>query len=235
MSKFRSRIRDIGRAPGGLGFAALAKRERPRYVLVVAEAGSAAEASAAAQAGADAIVFNGSVPADTDLRVPFGVRIEAGTREAVEAAREAGADFFIFDDDQTHAAALTIEEMGSVLILDGDHSEERLRMVGAIDLDAILVRSAAGNLTVRQQIELRRVAGMGGAPVLVQADGKPDAGCLEAWRDAGAPAVLVSASDVERTLEAAMLVPPPRRSTDRRVAALGGPVVESHDHDHDDD
>ena len=33
MSKFRTRIRDIGRAPGGIGFAAITRRERPRYML----------------------------------------------------------------------------------------------------------------------------------------------------------------------------------------------------------
>ena len=43
MSKFRTRIRDIGRAPGGMGFAAIARAERPRHVIVVAEAASADE------------------------------------------------------------------------------------------------------------------------------------------------------------------------------------------------
>ena len=68
MSKFRTRIRDIGRAPGGMGFAAIARAERPRHVIVVAEAASADEANAAVEAGADAVVFGGAVPSGAPSR-----------------------------------------------------------------------------------------------------------------------------------------------------------------------
>lgn len=238
MSKFRTRIRDIGRAPGGMGFAAIARQERPRHVIVVAEAASADEANRAAEAGADAVIVTGGVPAGLSLRIPLGVRLEDATRDEVNAAHEAGADFFLFDDGRTHAAALTVEEMGSVLILGADQDEQRLRAVSAIDLDAVLVEAEADLITVREQIEIRRVAALIGAPVLLKAIGRPDAAILEAWRDAGAPAVLVPAGDVAATLEAASAVPAPRRLTERRLPILGGPAREAenheHDHEHDD-
>ncbi len=237
MSKFRTRIRDIGHAPGGMGFSAIARQERPRYVIVVAEANSADEARTAVEAGADAVVMVGGMPSDLAVKVPVGVRIEDATRDEVAAARDAGADFFLFDDGRSHAAALTVDDIGAVLLLGADQDEQRLRSVSAIDLDAVLVEADADLITVREQIELRRVAGFTSAPVLLKSIGRPDAGILEAWRDAGAPAVLVAAADVAATLEAARAVPAPRRSTERRLAILGGPVRESedHDHDHDDD
>jgi len=221
--------------PGGFGFAVLARTERPRHVLVVAEATSGDEASAAAEAGADAVILAGTIPAGFSLSVPFGVRLEAATRDEVAAAQDAGADFFVFDDGRTHAAALTVENMGSVLLLGADQDEQRLRSVSAIDLDAVLVEAEADLITVREQVELRRVAALTGASVLLKSIGRPDAAILEAWRDAGAPAVLVAAGDVASVLAAAREVPAPRRTTDRRLPVLGGPVREADDHDHDHD
>ena len=37
MSKFRNRIRDLGRAPAGFGFPALTRPQSTRHMLVVAE------------------------------------------------------------------------------------------------------------------------------------------------------------------------------------------------------
>ena len=237
MSKFRTRIRDIGRAPGGMGFAAIARAERPRHVIVVAEAASADEANAAVEAGADAVVFGGAVPSGAPSRIPLGVRLEEATRDEVKAARDAGADFFLFDDGRTHANALTVDEIGAVLLLGADQDEQRLRSVAAIDLDAVLVEAEADLITVREQIELRRVVAFTGAPILLKTIGRPDAGILEAWRDAGAPAVLVPAADVAATLEAARAVPAPRRATERRLPILGGLTQEAddHEHEHEDD
>ncbi len=233
MSKFRTRLRDVGRAPGGMGFAAIARAERPRHVVVIGEAATADEASAAADAGADAVILTGSIPTGLALRVPFGVRLEDATHDEVSAARAAGADFFLFDDGRSHASALRVEEIGAVLLLGADQDEQRLRSVAPIDLDAMLVEAEADVITVREQIELRRVASITGATIVIRSTGRPNASILEAWRDAGAPAVVVPAADVGTTLEAAGQVPAPRRSDERRLPLLGGLVQES-DHDHDD-
>ncbi len=237
MSKFRNRIRDIGRASGGFGFAALAQREDRRYMLVVATVTSADEAEAAANAGADALILDStSHLADVAerVRLPVGVRMEAATGVEVTAAREAGADFFVFDDGRAHASALTDRDMGRVLILGPDQQEDRLRAVAGIDLDALIVEVAPGIVTVRDQIELRRVASLTGATLMVSCtEDVPDAGALEAWRDAGAALVLVPGAEVERALAAAAAVPAPaRQSRGNDVPLLGQP---SHTHDHDDD
>jgi hypothetical protein len=240
MSKFRTRIRDVGRAIGGFGFAAIARQERPRYVLVVAEAATLAEASSAAGAGVDAILFTGPLAdlaeAVAAVKVPVGFRVPDATRVEAERAREAGADFLLFDDALTHASALTVKDLGHVLLLGADQDEQRLRSVAAIDLDAVLVEADADVITVREQIELRRVALLCGAPLLVRSIGTPDGAILEAWRDAGGPVVLVPAALAASTLEAARLVPAPRKApVGEGSAVLGAPFAPKHDHDHDDE
>ncbi|MDA0815295.1 MAG: hypothetical protein O2924_01820 [Chloroflexi bacterium] len=233
MSKFRTRLRDVGRAPGGMGFAAIARAERPRHLVVIGEASTADEAVAAADAGADAVILTGGIPAGLTLRVPFGVRLDDATHDEVTAARDAGADFFLFDDGHSHASALRVEEIGAVLLLGADQDEQRLRSVAPIDLDAMVVEAEADIVTVREQLELRRVASLTGATIVIRSIGRPNASILEAWRDAGAPAVLVPAAEVSSTLEAAGQVPAPRRNDERRLPVLGGLVQEA-DHDHDD-
>src|SRR3972149_6378330 len=42
MSKFRTRLRNVGRTAGGIGFAPLARQPRPRPLLVLARGGRAA-------------------------------------------------------------------------------------------------------------------------------------------------------------------------------------------------
>jgi hypothetical protein len=239
MSKFRARIRDVGHAPGGFGFAALASQERPRHVLVVAAAASAAEARAALDAGADVVLVEdtGALKAAAGGRQPVGIRLLDATGADVKAAHEAGADFFLFDDATTHASAIAVPDVGRVLRLGADQDEQRLRAVGAIDLDAVLVAADPGAITVRDQVALRRVASLVGSPLLIEASAPPDAGALEAWRDAGAPAVLVPAAQVAATVEAAKQVPPARRRVgDRPVAILGAPPSgRDHEHEHDDE
>jgi phosphohistidine swiveling domain-containing protein len=240
MSKFRTRIRDVGRAIGGFGFAAIARKERPRYMLVVAEAATPAEAAQAEAIGVDAILYTGPL---ADLpqvvkasRISVGAHIAAATHDDATRAKEAGADFITFDDGRTHASALTVRELGHVLILGADQDEQRLRSVAAVELDAVLVEAESDVITVREQIELRRVAILTGAPLLVRAMGTPNAGHLEGWRDAGAPVVLVPAAIAETTLRAAAEVPAPRKPTSGEGGAvIGAPFAPRHDHDHGDE
>jgi hypothetical protein len=241
MSKFRNRIRDLGRAPAGFGFAALARPTNPRHMLVVAEVEDAASAAAAAEAGVDAVILRGSASALEGLQLKAGVLtgvwLEDATGAEVSAAQQAGADFFLFDDGRAHASALGPGDIGRVLLLGPDQDTERLRSVAGIDLDAVVVTGEVGATTVRDQLALRRVAGLTGASLLVAADAVPDTATLEAWRDAGAPAVLVSgsASDIRSAVLAAEAVTAPKRREERASAIIAAPHVAAHDHDDEDD
>lgn len=241
MSKFRTRIRDLGRAPAGFGFAALTRNAKARHMLVVAEVEDAAGATAAAEAGVDAVILRGSAAALAGLSLPnntlAGIWLEDATGAEVSAAQQAGADFFLFDDGRAHASALTPTDIGRVLLLGPDQETERLRSVSAIELDAVVVTGEVGAITVRDQIALRRVAGLTGAPLLVAASAVPDTATLEAWRDAGAPAVLVSGSPAElrAAVEAAAAVPAAKRREERTMPIIGAPRASAHDHDDEDD
>ncbi|MSQ31593.1 MAG: hypothetical protein EXR64_06230, partial [Dehalococcoidia bacterium] len=190
MSKFRTRMRGAGRAPAGF---APAGRAPARHILVVAEAADAAAAGAAIEAGVDAVLVRG--PGALGGAAGSGVAglwLEDADADAVTQARDAGADFFVFDDGRAAASALTPTEIGRVLVLGPDQDAERLRTVAGIDLDSVLVQAAPGPLTVRDQLALRRVALLTGAPLLIAATAEPDTATLTAWRDAGALAVLVT-------------------------------------------
>lgn len=242
MSKFRTRLRNVGRPTAGLGFAASARQSRPRHVLVIAEVPNAAAAAEAAAAGVDAVVVRGAPSAlagfDHRGHVLAGIWLEDATGAEVAAARDAGADFFLFDDGRAQAGTLVPTEIGRVLLLGADQDTERLRSVAAIDLDAVVVAGEVGATTVRDQLALRRVAGLTGAPLLIAVAGTPDAATLEAWRDAGAPAVLVtgSAAELRAAVQAAEAVPAPHRSEDRGTPLIGAlRAANEHHHDDDDD
>ena len=241
MSKFRNRIRDIGRAPAGFGFGAVMSQRSTRHMLVVAEVEDAAAATAAAEAGVDAVVLRGSASALEGLKLAnnalIGVWLEDATGTEVSAAQQAGADFFLFDDGRAHASSLTPTDIGRILLLGPDQETERLRSVAALELDAVVVTGEVGATTVRDQLTLRRVAGMTGASLLVAANAVPDTETLAAWRDAGAPAVLVSgsASDIRAAVQAADAVPAAKRRDERASPIIGATRSTSHDHDDEDD
>lgn len=238
MSKFRTRLRDLGRA-GGIGFGVMARQPESRHVLVLAEVEGAQAATDAAAAGVDAVVLRGSpsLLVGLDLGATLaGVWLADATGAEAEAAREAGADFFLFDDGRAHASSLVPEDIGRVLLLGPDQETERLRSVSALDLDAVVVTGEVGSITVRDQLVLRRVAGLVGAPLLVASSAAPDAAALEAWRDAGAPAVLVTgdAATLRGVVQAAGAVPARRRRNDGVSPIISTPPVH-HSHDDEDD
>ena len=237
MSKFRTRMRGVGRTPAGFASAA---RPTSRHILVVAEAADAAAAAAAVEAGVDAVLLRRADALGGTLgKGVAGLWLEDADADAVNQARQAGADFFVFEDGRAAASALTPTDIGRVLILGPDQDAERLRSVAAIDLDAVVVEAMPGPLTVRDQLALRRVAMLTGAPLLIAAGGEPDTASLAAWRDAGALAVLVTgdAAALHRAVAAADAVPAPARRDQHEggTALIGAPRGGGHTHEHDDD
>lgn len=238
MSKFRTLIQEIGRSPAGFGFAAAAQQQRPRHILVVAEVATAAAAAEAVAAGADALAFSGAtgdLHAAADTGRPTGAWLSDASRESVQEAHAAGADFFLFDDGHAHASALAVTDIGRVLLLGADQDEQRLRSISPLDLDAVLLQVELAALSVRDILALRRVAMLTGAPLLVACDGRPTTEALEAWRDAGAIAVLVRGdrAAIEATVTAAAAVPArPKQRASGAVPTIG--LVQPADDDDDD-
>lgn len=237
MSKFRDRIRaTAGRRGAPLGFGAPRTEAAVRYLVVAALADSAEAARAAAAAGADAIVYTGPI-ADAAAIVqaaggaPVGVRIEAATDDDARALATAGADFLLFDADRTAATALLGNELGHVLLLPVDATEEYLKLLAPLDLDAVAVPEHVTAIPVREQLRVRRVADTAGKPLIVTVDGPVDARTLEVWRDAGGVILLTPAPLLAETLATAARVSAPRKRTPERAE----PVLPTPPHDADDD
>ena len=246
MSKLRRRLRNLGRSTNsGIGFSATRNAAPARQVLVVADVTSG-DSAAAVAAGADVLLVApehvaAAVAAAGDR--PVGVRLDAATAETVSAAVAAGADFFVFDDSRTAATALLPApesdrrtEPGRILRLEADPTDERLRSITALALDAMLVEGIDAAMTVREQLALRRTAELASAPIMAVAAAAPTSDALQVWRDAGARLVLVpgDADTVRATAAAAAQVPAPRRSRDDRDTPLI-PAFAGHHHDDEDD
>ena len=248
MSKLRDRIRrTFQRRPGPLGFAPRSRQaDDHRYVIVIAEVGDADAASAAADAGVDALLHAGGLEAleavvEAGGDLPVGARLEAASAADADALIEAGADFLVFDDAQTEAAALLRDELGHVGLLgDAAASEEELRLLQPLDLDAVLIPAHAGSLSVRDQLHTRRIAELTRRPLIVPVSADVSTEELRTWRDGGAPAVLASgeAADLEGIVAAAREVPAPRERREERpdplLPAAAAPA-DDFDDDFDDD
>lgn len=229
MSKLRDRIRETShRRRGGLGFVRSSGDPTGAHLLVLAQVDDAAGASGAVEAGASALLYMGDPAAVAAIvaavaDIPVGCRLEAATSEQAAAVADAEADFFVFDDGHASADSLLERQLGHVLQLDADPDEERLRMLGPLDLDAILLPAPLETLTVRDQLRLRRVVELARAPLIVPTAGAGPPSMFEVWRDAGAVAVLVPAGPrdvLTAIVAAASEVPPPRERDDERPDPL---------------
>ena len=250
MSKLRDRIRDISRRrPQAFGFAAMRATEQTssRQVLVVARVDGAQAATAAVAAGADVLLHTGALSHLAEVvgasgSAIVGASIDAATAADVTAVLEAGAAFIVCTDDQTEAAALLDQQIGYILttatpaLSDADH-DARLRSFRALDLDGVLVGALPQTMTVRQQLQARRLGELARKPLFVAVADTVSAATLELWRDAGVVAVVADASLVADLAAAADAVPAPRRASGDRAEAIvpAAPAGSALDDDEDDD
>jgi hypothetical protein len=243
MSSFRTHLRQTAQSGRGrrMGFgAAVATAPSPK-LLVIAIVEDASAVPALIEAGAGALISTSLDSLEAIVAaaggVPVGVRVDATTVSTVEQAQEAGVDFIAFDDAQTEAAALLEPEPGRVLLIESDADEELLRTFSGMRLDAIIVAPPAQPLMVRDQLALRRIAELAGAPLIAPSGEAPTTATLHAWRNAGVLAVLVPGDSdlVKATVAAASEVPEPKpvRDDDRGIALV--PAVSDGGHVEDDD
>ena len=211
-----------------MGFAAQATREPSPQLLVVAIVDEAGAVSDVVEAGAGALISTSldnleSIVASAGA-LPVGVRLDATTVVAAEQAKAAGVDFIAFNDAETEAEALLEPEPGRVLLIESEVDEERLRTFSGMRLDAIITAPPAQPLMVRDQLGLRRIAELAGAPLIAPSGDAPSTATLHAWRNAGVLAVLVPGDGalVAATVAAAAEVPAPQpvRDDERGIALV---------------
>lgn len=241
MSKLTTLLRRTTRTePTPMGFAVSAGRAKNPALLVTLALDelSVERAKAAAEAGVDSILLTtGDLQDDTEalraltaaVSVPCGLRVDGQTASPA-AARAAGLDYLRIEDDSAPATLLLDEETGYILAVDEDAPDTFLRILETMPFAALYAGTVRPALSIRRQIELRRLSGFSRKPLIVQVKDQMQPGDLEALRDSGVAALLLEASDrdaetiiaLRRAIE---LVPPrQRRRSDRQEAA---PVLPS--------
>jgi hypothetical protein len=225
LSKLADKIKSVTRvsaAPIGFGAAKAAKEPT---MLLAGLARDAKEAAEMARRGADAVVVAGARPdAARDLAGTIaGVAIAGKSDDEARRYREGGFDFVVFDPNQASAAALLDDKAGYVLTLPKDLEDNEIRTLEAFQLDAIDIGMIDGSLTVRRQIELRRVFAMARKPLWARVRGDLSAPELQALRDTNVVVVAADrADDIERLRKTIDALPPRarRREGEERPTAL---------------
>ena len=204
MSKLGEKIRKARRVESGsIGFGAMATRPRaPSLLLIVhGPAPGMQPVADSTERGVDAVLLSLANPqnemghvakwAKEAGDVPCGAQVMAATRETAAGLKEAGADFVAFDAETSSADALLETEIGYVLALSGEPTDSFLRALDTLPLEGLWLYDWQGPLTVRGQMELRRLHLLSRTPLFLPA--QPDIGAaeLECLRDAGVVAIVV--------------------------------------------
>jgi hypothetical protein len=248
VSKLTDKIRSAARSePQPLGFGAA----KATVVATMVLAGAARDAGGAAEIarrGADVVIVGStkSTPKpDTgkDLAGAIaGARISATAANEAAQYREGGYDFVVFDPNAASATALLDEKVGYVLTLPDNLSDNEIRTLESFQLDAIDIGVLSGPLTVRRQIELRRIFALTRKPLMASVDGAISVTELQALRDTNVLVVVADGADnvekLRKTIES--LPPRSRRKDDDRPTPLvphnamaEEEESDEHEHDHD--
>jgi hypothetical protein len=231
MSKLGDSIRKTMRVEAApIGFRAIRRAKSPSLlVMALLDGDGKGRIAAATEKGAGAIVLRGAKPDDVKAaaeaagEIPCGVWPEKVDAEAVAALVEAGADFLVFDAEATPATALLDDKPGYVLLLRGQPEDTYLRILESVALDGVLLDGWTGPLTLRKQVELRRIAGLTRKPLILPVSLPIESGELECLREAGVSVLAVDGGESRALDELPSLVqaiealPGPRR---RRETAL---------------
>jgi len=230
LSKLADKIKKATRiSTGTLGFGST-KAATAATMVLAGIARDAKDAAEMAKRGADAVVVTGARPdAGKDLSDAIaGATIAGKADDEAKAYREGGFDFVVFDPNQASATALSDEKAGYVLMLPKDMDEADLRTLEAFQLDAIDVGAIDGTLTVRRQIELRRIFAMTRKPLWTRVKGDISGPELQALRDTNVVVVAAErAEDVERLRKTIDALPARvrRRDDDRPTPLVPRPTA----------
>lgn len=216
MSKLADQIRRATRLHAAtLGFGAARAAEAPTMVLA-ALTGDPAAASELARRGADAVVVDlrksgAASKAAPATEAAVGALIAAKSEGESTACKQAGYDFVVFDPDSAAATALLEEGVGYVLTLPKDITDADARALEGLALDAIDVGAMDGALTVRRQLDLRRIFAFTRKPLMARVRADVSVAELQALRDTNIVVVAVDSPDAVDKLRKTIDALPPRR------------------------
>lgn len=229
MGKLIDKLGRVGKGGGSrLGFGGASQNSEPGMaivaVLAAADPGLAKDVIAA---GADAIVAPG---ASTGAKGPLHKTLEVAESVpcGLEGGSHAGCDFVLIGPADHAEAALTSSEVDVVLRLPGHAPESLMRLLESLPVDAVIVEGPAKRLSVESLEALYRAAQATRKPIVAQLPLATGAPVLQAVRDAGAVAVLVSVDKASagalKSLREAIAALPAKRARASRIrpaVALG--------------
>jgi hypothetical protein len=236
LSKLADKIRKAVRIESqAIGFMSTKAVSEPSMLLggLAKDAKSAADLT---KRGADFVLLAKAAPGDAkDAGGAIAGAIIEGEADA-KAYREGGFDFVVFDPDKTSSTAVLDDAIGYVMLLPKDATDVDLRSIESFQLDAIDVGEIKGSLTVRRQIELRRVFGLTRKPLLAAVPADITVPALQALRDTNVIGIIVEGGDaVERLRKTIDALPPRTRRKDEDRPTPLVPRTTAGDGDIDDD
>lgn len=221
MSKLADKIRRVSRLEAQpMGFVTTRSTADATMVL----AGMARDARTAAEMarrGADAVVIGsaGSAANAGDAKqiegaIP-GAWLDGRADGASQACKEGGYDFVLFDPDKTASTAVLEEGIGYIISVPNDVSDNELRAIEGFSLDALYVGEIKGAMTVRKQMELRRMFGLARKPLMASIPSDVSASELQALRDTNVVVVASDSADgVDKLRKLIDALPPRSRRRD---------------------
>jgi 2-keto-3-deoxy-L-rhamnonate aldolase RhmA len=243
MSMLSKKITRVQRREGGgFGFGA-PHREQPRAMLLGAFASDASAITSAVSTGADVVIVRGKDAAKAITQAAakdcaVGAWVESLDDASAEALHAAGCDFVVSSLGGTAATAVDTDRMGQVIAPEEALDDTTLRALGPMGLDAIFIGHEPGPMTLRQQLEMVKVASFASTPLLVTVAADAGVAELRVLRDSGTAVVVAPDGTAEKALselgERLRQVPTPRRGRDNGREMAIVPSTAGH-HDEEDD
>jgi hypothetical protein len=258
MSKFIEHLEKVGVAvPAAMGFGASRVPEKVPSLLLVALSGTT-PADSLAQLPVDFHIISTAKVSKSELKAArgvagdalWGVWPETLTSSSLDTLSKEGGDFFIFSNVTTPAEVLVGEELGKLMAVPADLSEEMVRSLEELPVDAILLSGLeeTSPLSVGDLMQVRWVRDWMSKPLLLLRSQSLSQGELEVLQDAGIQAVVLdmrtmNGKDVDAMREAIEGLPPRKARRDHATALLPRlsprtappPSAGEEDEDEDDD
>ena len=148
----------------------------------------------------------------------WGVRVNGLDGEQARRLTENGCDFVVFDADDTAAEVLNDEDLGKVMAIGADLSEEAAHAIQELPIDGVLYSPNQDlvPLTVQKLVEIQQIRGLVDRPFVMAAASELGPPELESLRNAGIAGLVVETSSAEavaNTKEAIAALPRRRPSS----------------------
>ena len=159
----------------------------------------------------------------------WGVLADGLDEAPATQLKEAGCDFIVFDAEEIAAAVLNDEDLGKILTVERELSEDVARALQDLPIDAVafLPQGDLLPLTVKKLIDIQQVRGLVDGPFIIDTSAELGASELEAFRKMGIGGLVVelSAADAIAGLKESIsnMKRPRPKPASRGMVVLRGP------------